>query len=106
MFLKAYPLMIQEILPGNFLSTIAIILGGPNANLWKLLIGKVDYFFSISSITPLLVGLSCYRWYLGLEWLNLAPISRILVPTIFSIISLFIYLYVSFRLIKKESFNK
>lgn len=102
-FLKAYPIMLQKAASEDFLSTSIKLLGGVNANFWKIMIGKVDPFFAVTSVIPVLVGLSFYRWYLGLEWLNLVPISRVIVPVVISISTLIIYLMVSYRMACKNS---
>lgn len=100
-FLKAYPIILRSIPPSNIFLTAIRVSGGPRANILDVLIGKGDYFFSTSSLTPAIVGVFLYRWYLGLEWLDLVPISHFIAPTIIVTGSLISYFYISHRLINK-----
>jgi len=101
-FLKAYPILLQQIQPTTFAKTFISIFGGPHATKLDLFVGKVDCFFYVSSLTPMLVALSLYRWYLGLEWLALVPISRIIAPITIAISAVFFYVYISHRLLIKD----
>ena len=89
-FLKAYPIIIQSIpSSANLWQTTVCIFAGPKASNFDFFIGKVDCFYFVSSVTPILTSLSLYRWYLGLEWLELVPLSRLFVPSLICIVSLF-----------------
>ncbi len=97
-FLKAYPIILRAMPERqNFWKRTLFLFSGPGATTFDFIIGKVDYFYFISSITPILTTLSLYRWYLGLEWLDLVPISHLFVPILISITSIFFYVYFSFK---------
>jgi hypothetical protein len=92
-FLKTYPILLREIKNNPPKSFICTMLGGPNASYFDLFLGKVEPLYTVPAVGPLLVGSFLYRWYLGLEWLELVPISRVLVPVLAILFSLILYLY-------------
>jgi len=102
-FLKAYPILLREIQPSTCLKMFVSLFGGPHATKLDLFLGKVNYFFYISSFTPMFVALSLYRWYLGLEWLEVVPISRIAVPTVIATSALFFYMLISYKLVNEKA---
>lgn len=100
-FLKAYPTIIKSLPKKNIWKTTVFIFAGPKATSFDFIVGKVDPFYFITSITPVLTALSLYRWYLGLEWLELVPISRILMPFFVAVLSIFYYIYFSYKHARK-----
>lgn len=101
-FLKAYPIILQNVPQENFWKTIIHIIAGPKATIFDFIIGKVDPFFGITAATPVILSVYLYRWYLGLEWLELVPISRIIVPGIICFGSAAIYASVVYKTIRKQ----
>jgi len=54
---------------------------GASDNRWlSLLGGRVRHDVFASSMGFVVIGVFAHRWYLGLEWFGLVPISRIVVP--------------------------
>jgi len=92
-FLKTYPFLLSEMQNNPPKSLICTILGGAQASYIDLLIGRIEPIYTVTAVVPLLVGSFFYRWYLGLEWLGLVPISRVLVPSLAVFFSLVAYLY-------------
>lgn len=86
-FLKSYPVILNEIRRNPKKPFLYTLWGGPNATLLRIMIGKGDPFYNISSLGPIFLGVFLHRWYLGLEWLNIVPISRIVAPSLFLIFS-------------------
>lgn len=96
-FLKAYPVMIKNMPQTNIFRTMLVLFAGPKATFFDFVIGKVDAFYFMTSITPIIVSLFLYRWYLGLEWLDVVPISRFFVPLTIFICTMLLYTYISYR---------
>tara|TARA_R110002110_G_scaffold271566_3_gene487101 strand:- start:130517 stop:131281 length:765 start_codon:yes stop_codon:yes gene_type:complete len=92
-FLKTYPLLLSELQNKPPRSLICTLLGGPKASYVDLLVGKIEPIYAITAVAPLLIGSFLYRWYLGLEWLELVPISRVVAPSLAVCFSLVCYLY-------------
>lgn len=102
-FLKAYPLILKNTPKSTFWRTGISLFGGSKVSFFDLIIGKVDPFFSITSVTPIILSIYLYRWYLGFEWLKLVPISRVLVPSIICSVAAIFYIYWSHKLINEKS---
>jgi len=92
-FLKTYPILLSELRSNPPKSLICTVLGGPKASYLDLIVGKIEPMYTVTAVVPLLVGSFLYRWYLGFEWLELVPISRVLVPSLAVCFSLVGYLY-------------
>lgn len=96
-FLKTYPVLLSELRNKPPKSLICTILGGPRASYVDLLVGKIEPIYTVTAVAPLLVGSFLYRWYLGFEWLELVPISRVVAPSLAICFSLICYLYFMHR---------
>jgi hypothetical protein len=91
LFLKSYDDIVSA-LTSSRLSTVAVeLFAGPKRGLFALFFGKVDPKFAVISTAPLLTASFTYRWYLGLEWFQVAPVPREVVLVLAFFISVAAY---------------
>ncbi len=64
------------------------MFGAPDNGLASLLGMRTDPEVLICGVGFLMLPLYAYRWYLGLEWFGLVPISRIVVPVSLVVLAL------------------
>lgn len=81
-FLKNFNFLVEHLKGSSGRILFYEIIGGKETTLFKLIIGKTNPFNVIMFCIPLFISIFIYRWYLGLEWLGLVPISRIIAPTV------------------------
>lgn len=100
-FLRESPQILQSMTYRGHLTFFTEVYGGPGANWRDLLLNRVSPRHQLIFLAPLLVLLYSYRWYLALEWIEVVPISRIVVPLVLLVVSVlglhFIYIRQSSR---------
>lgn len=105
-FVKVYPQLIKAIPYKNLFTTCKWWLGSGQMSFKDFLLGRnINYCFTLSFSTFLLVLSQLNRFYLAMEWLDLVPMSRIVPGIIISFI-LFFFLIKSHNQIKTLSLIK
>lgn len=71
-------------------------------NSWSSLLGgRIRHDVFVCSLGFLVIPLFAHRWYLGLEWFGLVPISRIVVPAVMLLVAV-ISMLVWTRIVSKR----
>ena len=86
-------------LSGNSLSYA--ILAGEKATLGSMLAGRGDVRYTVSFLSAMLIGVFVYRWYLGLEWFRIVPISRRIAPVVIFLGTAVLYVACCHKYVKK-----
>jgi hypothetical protein len=87
--LRWYERMVRR--PGSS-GLLGKLFGVPERGFMFLMGKQLDPEIAICGLGFLVIPMFAYRWYLGLEWFGVVPISRILVPVSMLVVTLAIQL--------------